>query len=79
MMISPESYLKEYGNKTYFELLKRKNELVQRISDFENDVDMENLEWGRHPMPDVRYQWNLEVLCKLALCCRKVIIVMGIY
>lgn len=67
MMMSPEGFLAEYENATYFDLLKLKNELVQRISEFENDYNQEKLEWGRHPKPDVHYQWNLEVLSKLTL------------
>lgn len=65
MMLSPESFLAGYENRSYFELLNLKNELVQSIADFENDVDMKNQEWSVHPMPDVHYQWNLEVLGKL--------------
>lgn len=66
MMVSPSSFLSDYENATYFELLKLKNDLVQRISDFEKDYDMKNLKWGIDPSPDVHYQWNLEVLGKLA-------------
>lgn len=66
MMVSPNSFLSDYENATYFELLKLKNDLIQRISDFEKDYDMKNLEWGIEPSPDVHYQWNLEVLGKLA-------------
>lgn len=62
MMLSPEMYLAEYENASYFELLKLKNELIQNISEFETDYEQKNLGWGICPQPDVQYQWNLEVL-----------------
>lgn len=65
-MMSPEMFLEEYENANYFELLKLKNELVQRISDFENDVEQNKFEWGVNPSPDVHYQWDLEALSKLS-------------
>ena len=66
MMMSPEGFLAEYENASYFELLKLKNELVQCIAEFEQDYDMEESGWEIQPGPDVRYQYNLEVLEKLA-------------
>lgn len=66
MMISPGVLLSRYENASYFELLKLKNELIQNITDFENDSDMKDLCWECEPSPDVHYQWNLEVLGKLA-------------
>lgn len=66
MMLSPDAYLLEYENASYFELLKLKNELVQCITDFENDCDMEHPAWNMNPSPDVGYQWNLEVLSGVA-------------
>lgn len=39
-MLSPETYLSEYENASYSELLKLKNKLVQKIAEFENDFDM---------------------------------------
>ena len=66
MMMSPETYVMKYENSTYFELLKLKNELVQEITEFENDIEMKNPEWGINPSPDVHYQWNLEFLGKVA-------------
>ena len=66
MMMSPDSFLKEYENAGYFELLKLKNELVQKIAEFERDCEMKDDGWNFSPGPDVQYQWNLEVLGKVA-------------
>ena len=44
MMMSPDTFLKEYENAGYFELLKLKNELVQGIAEFENDCEMKEKE-----------------------------------
>lgn len=66
MMMSPDSFLKEYENAGYFELLKLKNELVQSIASFENDCEMKDDGWKFSPGPDVQYQWNLDVLGKVA-------------
>ena len=71
MMMSPESYLKEYENANYIELLKLKNELVQCITEFEHDYDMDESIWSYSPSPDVSYQWNLEVLGKVSLMLRE--------
>ena len=65
-MLSPETYLSEYENASYSELLKLKNELVQKIAEFESDFDMKDSGWAWKPSPDVHYQWNLEVLGKVA-------------
>lgn len=66
MMMSPDGFLAEYENASYLELLKLKNELVQDIAEFETDYEQKNLGWGICPQPDVHYQWNLEVLGKVA-------------
>lgn len=63
--MSPEAFLCKYENANYLELLKLKNELVQSISDFENDYDQEKFDWSLCPLPDVYYQWNLQVLSKV--------------
>lgn len=72
MFISPKTFLAQYENASYFELLKLKNELVQSIAAFEQDYDMEDSGWGAHPGPDVHYQWNLQVLGKVALMLQEV-------
>lgn len=64
--MSPEGFLAEYENASCLELLKLKNELVQSISEFEKDYEMKNPDWNMNPSPDVRYQWNLEVLSSVA-------------
>lgn len=66
MMMSPDSFLKEYKNAGYFELLKLKNELVQEIAEFERVCEMKSDGWKINPGPDVRYQWNLELMGKVA-------------
>ena len=67
MMMSPDTFLAEYENATYMELLKLKNELVHCIEDFEKDYDQEEPRWNMNPSPDVGYQWNLEVLGKVSI------------
>lgn len=49
MMMSPEVFLAEYENASYFELLKLMNELVQCIAEFEQDYDMEESGWEIQP------------------------------
>lgn len=66
MMISPDYFLDEYENAGYFELLKLKNELVQEIAEFESDCEMKDEGVKVSPGPDVQYQWNLDVLGKVA-------------
>lgn len=66
MMMSPDYFLDEYENAGYFELLKLKNELVQSIAAFENDSEMKSDGWRFNPGADVQYQWNLDVLGKVA-------------
>ena len=66
MMMSPESFLAEYKNASYLELLKLKNELVQCIEEFEKDYYQEEHVWTISPTPDVHYQWNLDVLGRVA-------------
>lgn len=66
MMMSPYSFLKEYENAGYFELLKLKNELVKSIAAFESDCERKDDGWKINPGPDVQYQWNLDVLGKVA-------------
>lgn len=66
MMMSTDSFLKEYENAGYFELLKLKNELVKSIAAFERDFERKDDGWKINPGPDVQYQWNLDVLGKVA-------------
>lgn len=64
MMISPEFFLMEYENADYFELLKLKNELVQNITDFENDCDMKNDGWNINPGPRQVQYISIEEIAK---------------
>ena len=66
MMIDPFSYVDQYKDASYQEILKFKNELISDITKFEHDYDLENSEWEFKPGPDVHYQWNLEVLGLIA-------------
>jgi hypothetical protein len=66
MMMVPEQYVEQFENASYQEILKVKNELVSEISKFEHDYDREDPDWYVCPKPDVRYQWNLEVLGLIA-------------
>ncbi len=65
MMLSPYAFLSKYETASYLDLLKLKNELIQKIVVFENDYDHKNLNWEINPSPDVHYQWNLKVLGKV--------------
>lgn len=62
MMMAPQTFLAEYENASYSELLKLKNELVQEIADFENSIGKGIEQSQIQPSPDVHYQWNLQVL-----------------
>lgn len=64
MMISPDSYIDEFKNKKYKELVVEKNKLLKEISDFENNNIPEE-SYNINPSPDVIYQCNLLYLSKL--------------
>ena len=64
MMVSPESFIKEYENMSYSELLPVRDELIEAVRAFEEhayDPEEELV----HPSPEVRYQCNLEYLGRL--------------
>ena len=63
-MISPDSYIDEFKNKKYKELVVEKNKLLKEISDFENNNIPEE-SYNINPSPDVIYQCNLLYLSKL--------------
>ena len=74
MMVSPESYIDEIKDKSYKELLKERDELLEEIKDFEEAKELENENMIEipeiiiDPSPEVVYQCNLEYLgelCKL--------------
>ena len=62
MMIDPMTYVDQYENASYLDILKFKNELVESITKFEHDFDRKDPDWKFAPGPDVQYQWNLEAL-----------------
>lgn len=62
MMIAPMTYVDQYENASYLDILKFKNELVESITKFEHDFDRKDPDWKFAPGPDVQYQWNLEAL-----------------
>ena len=67
MMISPESYVDELKDKSYKDLLKKREELLEKIYIFENGK-IDEKEIMLKPSPDVKYQMYLEYLgelCKL--------------
>ena len=66
MMIDPFSYVDQYKNASYQEILKFKNELISDITKFEHDFDRKDPNWTVCPSPDVYYQWNLEALGLIA-------------
>ena len=66
MMIDPFSYVDQYKNASYQEILKFKNELISDITKFEHDFDRKDPNWRVCPSPDVYYQWNLEALGLIA-------------
>ena len=67
MMVSPEFYVEELKDKSYKELLKKREELLEGIYAFENGK-IDEKEFMIIPSPDVKYQMHLEYLgelCKL--------------
>lgn len=56
------TYVDQYENASYLDILKFKNELVESITKFEHDFDRKAPDWKFAPGPDVQYQWNLEAL-----------------
>lgn len=68
MMISPECFIEEQKNKSYKQLIEERNELIRKISEFEEKEkagDRSGEEWFICPSPQVRYQSNLEYLAEL--------------
>ncbi len=73
MMISPESYIKEFEDAGYRRLIQERNHLVNFIKKFEKDEmagDRSGFDWRISPSPEVRYQLYLEYLSKLCLLMR---------
>ena len=69
MMISPETYINTQKRKTYKELLKERNKLINDIKNFESG-NIKNSNLIIEPASEVIYQCNLMYLgelCKLIL------------
>ena len=68
MMICPEYYAKQWGNTSYPELIRERDDLIGYLREFEEKEtagDRSDLEWRYSPSPDVRYQMQLEYLAEL--------------
>lgn len=66
MMIGPKTYIEQFEDKSYEELLVEKKNLINKISEFE-DENYKILDIVVEPSPDVRYQCNLEYLAELCI------------
>ena len=74
MMISPLSYIEQFENAEYLELIKERDSLLAFIKDYETkDIagDRSGEEWRIHPQPDVRYQVYLAYLSELCSLMRE--------
>ena len=67
MMTSPESYVSEFKDKTYNELLVERDRLIKSIKEFERNIGKEDDTDCIivSPSPEVVYQVELEYLGKL--------------
>ena len=68
MMVSPDSYVSEFADKTYEEILAEKDRLVKEIKEYENKSQDLEPPVFISPSPDTRYKVNLLYLaeiCKL--------------
>ena len=66
MMISPEAYANMQKNKSYEELIKERDSLIEDIQSFEKDKDRSGDAWMVEPSPEVIYQCNFQYLGKLS-------------
>ena len=70
MMRSPESFIEDYQNSSYHDLLRLRDELQAKILAFENhsyDPEMDLIK----PSPDTIYQMNLEYMAELCMLIAK--------
>lgn len=71
MMLSPESFIMQYEDLSYKELIKIRNNLINDIRRFERNMSKEHDEKEpdviiiTDPSPEVVYQVNLKYLGKL--------------
>lgn len=63
MMMSPHMYIKELENKSYKELLKVRDELINEIKEFEDN----KVEHSFKPSPETMYKVHLQYLSELCL------------
>jgi hypothetical protein len=68
MMISPESYREAQQEKSYEDLLRIREELLEEVHAYENHTALNSGDYDVDPDPDVIYQMNLLYLgevCRL--------------
>ena len=70
MMVSPDSYISNFADSDYNELMEERDRLMDRIKGFEEKEkkgDRSGDEWHMNPNPEVYYQFYLKYLSKLCL------------
>ena len=68
MMIAPDVFVKQFEDVPYLDLIRERDRLIGEVRRFEVKEmagDRSDPAWGVCPMPDVRYQMNLEYLAGL--------------
>ena len=71
MMISPKTFIEEYKDKNYAELLPIRDRLIRSIRRFEKQTYDKRMD-GLCPAPEVQYQMHLQYLGELCkLICEK--------
>ena len=68
MMISPQSYRKQFENASYEELMEECDRLIHFLQEYEKlekNGDRSSPEWNIHPQPIVRYQIYMDYLAEL--------------
>ena len=67
-MIAPESYVEQFKNASFEELIRERDSLIEEIRDLEGivfDKEKKDETWQMCPGPDVRYQVLHEYLAQL--------------
>lgn len=68
MMICPQTFVEEFKDYTYEQLIEVRNELLKEMLDFEQDAKRGGLDTATdmiHPSPEVVYQMNQDYLMEL--------------
>lgn len=71
MMISPQSYIKQFENASYIDFIKERDRLVSYLRNYElSEITGHRTgkDWAKNPSPGVRYQcyfWYLSALCEV--------------